>query len=169
MSIETPDLRSEFRSAMRRFPAAVTIITAADQGRRHGMTATAVTALTMDPPSLLACINRATLLHDIMLSARRFCVNVLRRDQADLSGAFSGSVPPEKRFRLGAWLKTTDDIDFLGDAQANVFCRRVAAVPYGTHTIFIGEVEHVKLSSPVEPLIYHDATYCTSIPAHVAA
>lgn len=169
MSVETPDLAAEFRSAMRRFPAAVTIITAADRERRHGMTATAVTALSLDPPSLLACVNRASLLHDIMLSARRFCVNVLRRDQAHLSGAFGGAVAPDQRFQHGAWRQTPDGIDFLDDAQANVFCRRVAAVPYGTHTIFIGEVERVKLSSPVEPLIYHDATYCTSTPAEVAA
>ena len=47
--------------------------------------------------------------------------------------------------------------------------RRVAVFPYGTHAIFIGEVERVRLSSPVLPLIYHDATYCTSAPAVAAA
>src|SRR5579884_612973 len=152
---QATSLPSEFRCAMRRFASAVSIITAADQGRRHGMTATAVTSVSLEPPSLLVCINRATLLYDIMLSARRFCVNLLKSDQAHLSAAFSGSLPPEKRFEMGTWLKTAEGIDFLEDAQANVFCRRVAAIPYGTHAIFIGDVEEVKLSSPIEPLIYH--------------
>jgi flavin reductase (DIM6/NTAB) family NADH-FMN oxidoreductase RutF len=163
------DLRTQFRVAMRRYPAAVTIVTASDDQRHHGMTATAVTSLSLDPPSLLVCLNRTTLLHDIMLSARRFCVNVLGHDQADLSGAFSGSLPPSRRFELGAWQRTSEGMDFLEDAQANVFCQRVAAFPYGTHTIFIGEVEQVRVSSPVRPLIYHDAAYCTSTPANAAA
>ena len=163
------DLHTQFRSAMRRYPAAVTIVTATDDQRHHGMTATAVTSLSLDPPSLLVCLNRTTLLHDIMLSARRFCVNVLGHDHVHLSGAFSGLVSPERRFELGAWQKTSEGIDFLGDAQANVLCQRVAALPYGTHTIFIGEVEQVRVSLPVQPLIYHDATYCTSTPANAAA
>jgi flavin reductase (DIM6/NTAB) family NADH-FMN oxidoreductase RutF len=163
------DLRSQFRAAMRRHPAAVTIVTAADDRRHHGMTATAVTSLSLEPPSLLVCVNRTTLLHDILLSARRFCVNLLGSGQAHLSGAFSGAVPPLERFELGAWQRTEEGLDFLADAQANLFCRRVAVFPYGTHAIFIGEVERVRLSSPVLPLIYHDAAYCTSAPAGAAA
>ena len=95
------ELRETFKRALRRFPAAVSVITSADQDRRHGMTATAVTSLSLDPPSLIVCINQATLLHDIMLLARRFCVNVLRRDQVPLSSAFSGALPAEERFGLG--------------------------------------------------------------------
>jgi flavin reductase (DIM6/NTAB) family NADH-FMN oxidoreductase RutF len=41
------------------------------------MTATAVTSLSMDPPSLLVCLKQRSLMHEIMLGARRFCVNVL--------------------------------------------------------------------------------------------
>ena len=59
------ELRETFKLALRRFPAAVSVITSADQDRRHGMTATAVTSLSLDPPSLIVCINQATLLHDI--------------------------------------------------------------------------------------------------------
>ena len=160
----TDELRSSFKLAMRRFPAAVTVITSADQTRRHGMTATAVTSLSMDPPSLVVCVNQSSLLHDIMLLARRFCVNVLRRDQIDLSAAFSGALSPEARFGLGAWAVSAEGISYLQNAQVNIFCRKAAAVPYGTHTIFIGEVELVNVHDPVDPLIYQDATYCFSVP-----
>lgn len=163
MSVASEELRASFKRAMRRFPAAVSVITSADQSRRHGMTATAVTSLSLDPPSLIACINRSTLLHDIMLLGRHFCVNVLRRDQAELSTAFSGAMAPEARFGLGDWLSTADGTSYLVDAQINIFCRKVAAVPYGTHTIFIGEAEAVNVHDPIEPLIYQDATYCFSV------
>jgi flavin reductase (DIM6/NTAB) family NADH-FMN oxidoreductase RutF len=165
----TDELRSSFKLAMRRFPAAVTVITSADQTRRHGMTATAVTSLSMDPPSLVVCVNQSSLLHDIMLLARRFCVNLLRRDQVDLSAAFSGALSPEARFGLGEWAQSAEGISYLENAQVNIFCRKAAAVPYGTHTIFIGEVELVNVHDPVDPLIYQDATYCFSVPTEIKA
>jgi flavin reductase (DIM6/NTAB) family NADH-FMN oxidoreductase RutF len=167
MPAPAAELRTAFRTAMRGYAATVTIVTAIDGTRRHGMTATAVTALSLDPPSLIACINRATLLHDILLSARRFCVNVLHRGQAQLSAAFSGAVPSEQRFALGTWKQTADGIDFLADAQAQLFCRKVAMIPFATHAIVIGEVDDIGIGAPAEPLLYCDANYCASVP-HVA-
>jgi flavin reductase (DIM6/NTAB) family NADH-FMN oxidoreductase RutF len=168
-STVSADIRTVFRAAMRRYAATVTIVTATDGRRCHGMTATAVTSLSLDPPSLIVCVNQETLLHDILLSARRFCVNVLSREQARLSKAFSGALPPEERFELGAWRQTADGISFLADAQARVFCRKVAMIPFGTHSIVIGEVEGIGMRETVEPLLYQDATYCVSVPAPQAA
>jgi flavin reductase (DIM6/NTAB) family NADH-FMN oxidoreductase RutF len=163
MPTASEELRASFKLAMRRFPAAVSVITSADQTRQHGMTATAVTSLSLDPPSLIVCVNRSTLLHDVILQGRHFCVNILRKDQAELSSAFGGAVAPEARFGCGSWLMSAEGVSYLADAQANIFCRKVAAVPYGTHTIFIGEAEAAKVSDPIEPLIYQDATYCVSV------
>jgi flavin reductase (DIM6/NTAB) family NADH-FMN oxidoreductase RutF len=165
----TDDLRASFKLAMRRFPAAVAVITSADRTRRHGMTATAVTSLSVDPPSMVVCVNQASLLHEIMLVARRFCVNLLRRDQIALSAAFSGALPPETRFGLGEWGVSPDGVSDLETAQVNIFCRKATAVPYGTHTIFIGEAERVNVNDPIDPLIYQDATYCFSVPADIRA
>lgn len=158
-------VNTAFRAAMRRFAATVSIVTAGDHEHHHGMTATAVTSVSMDPPSLLVCINQKSTLHDIMHRARRFCVNVLHRDQATLSAAFSGGMPPEKRFELGNWLRCEDGLPYLVDAQANLFCRKAAALPYGTHTVFVGLVEDVGVREVMAPLIYQDAGYCVTAPA----
>jgi flavin reductase (DIM6/NTAB) family NADH-FMN oxidoreductase RutF len=158
-------IETAFRAAMRRFAATVTIITACDHERHHGMTATAVTSVSMEPPSLIICLNQKTLLHDIMFRARRFCVNVLHRDQVELSTAFSGGVPAEKRFELGCWVRTEDGLPYLADAQANLFCRKAAALPYGTHTVFVGQVEDVGVRDLIAPLVYQDAGYCVTAPA----
>src|SRR5437899_10427953 len=115
----TDDLRATFKLAMRRFPAAVTVITSADQTRRHGMTATAVTSLSMDPPSLVVCVNQASLLHDIMLLARRFCVNLLRRAQDGLSAAFSGALPAEARVGLGEGAVSPDGRTHVTSSHAH--------------------------------------------------
>ena len=163
--LSSAQIDSAFRAAMRRFASTVTIITTCDHERHHGMTATAVTSLSMDPPSLLICLNQKTLLHDIMFRARRFCVNVLHRDQVTLSTAFSGGVAPEKRFEVGVWTKTDDGLPYLADAQATLFCRKAAALPYGTHTVFVGQVEDVGLRDVIAPLVYQDAGYCVTAPA----
>ena len=71
------DLGEQFRAAMRRFPSTVSVISTAKDGQRHGMTATAVTSVSLNPPSLLVCVNRSGRLFGIMESCHRFCVNVL--------------------------------------------------------------------------------------------
>jgi flavin reductase (DIM6/NTAB) family NADH-FMN oxidoreductase RutF len=162
------DLTAEFRDAMRRMASTVTIITATDYERHHGMTVTAVTSVSMDPPSILICLNNKTRLHDIMGQARRFCVNILHAEQAELSSAFSGALPAEERFEKGAWRKTEDGLGFLDDAQANIFCQKMAAIPFGTHTIFIGQVVDVHLGEAAEPLIYQNASYRASSAAPLA-
>jgi flavin reductase (DIM6/NTAB) family NADH-FMN oxidoreductase RutF len=157
------ELSTAFRNAMRRFAATVTIVTACDHERRHGMTATAVTSISMEPPSLLVCVNQKALLHEVLGRARHFCVNVLNRHQAGLSAAFSGATSLD-RFAFGEWGETEDGVPFLKNAQSNLFCRKVGALPFGTHTILIGAVEAVGLGEADAPLLYQNAAYCVAAP-----
>jgi flavin reductase (DIM6/NTAB) family NADH-FMN oxidoreductase RutF len=153
-------VEAAFRQAMRCFASTVTVITGGNALRRHGMTATAVTSLAMNPPSLLVCLNRETLLNDIMIDARHFCVNVLQTEQEDISMAFSGKFSAQERFGIGDWDYTDAGLPFLRTAQVNIFCRKSAALPYGSHTILIGEVEDVRINEGPGPLVYHDGRYC---------
>jgi flavin reductase (DIM6/NTAB) family NADH-FMN oxidoreductase RutF len=162
MSTDAATLKTRFRGAMRRNPAAVTIITASRDGEPYGMTATAMTSVSMDPPSLLVCVNRSASFHSVMNESQRFCVNLLQHAQSGMSAAFSGAVPPSERFAHPSWFRHASGLFYLESAHANIFCLRTAMFPYGSHTIFIGEIEEVLLSDMVPPLIYHDAAYCTS-------
>jgi flavin reductase (DIM6/NTAB) family NADH-FMN oxidoreductase RutF len=72
------DMAYLFRLAMRRFPAAVTVITTSADGVDVGMTATAVTSLSVQAPSLLVCINRTSGFHKQIEGSGCFCVNILR-------------------------------------------------------------------------------------------
>ncbi len=162
------DVATRFKQALRGVASTVTVITTNDEARHHGMTATSVMSVSMAPPALVICLNRATLLHDILTSARRFCVNILDESQEPVSAAFSGAMPPTERFALGEWV-FEDGLGHLADAQASIFCRKVAAMPYGTHTLFIGEVSDVRFSERRTPLLYHNASYCTSSPRAACA
>ena len=153
-----------FRDAMRRFATTVSIITCAHGGLRFGMSATAVTSLSVDPPSLLVCVNKSAATHRVMSRGGRFCVNVLRSIHAGLSQAFSGKLKGEDRFQLGNWRQTEDGLPFLADAQANLFCEIVRVVDYGTLTIFIASVYSAKTQQEVDPLLYQDGKYAIARP-----
>lgn len=162
---------ANFRTTMRRFPATVTVITARSQGdqRDHGMTVTAVTSVSMDPPSLLVCLNNRTFLHELLLNKPEFIVNVLTGDQTGISDAFSGKVQPEQRFAQGGWERHEGGVMLLPSAHSNVICRRVAAMPYGTHTVFIGQVVEARVNEATQPLLYENARYCAAHPAVIPA
>ncbi len=153
---------ADFRATMRRFPATVTIVTANDGDCDHGMTVTAVTSVSMSPPSLMVCLNNRTLLHEMLLTQANFAVNVLGHEHPDISDAFSGKVEPQQRFAAGGWERDAAGMLVLPAAHATVVCRRMAAVPYGTHTIFIGQVMRARVDSETRPLLYAEASYCTS-------
>lgn len=153
-----------FRGMMRRFPATVSILTANDGTRDHGMTVTALTSVSMDPPSLVTCVNNRTLMHEMLLERPNFAVNVLDSSQVELSNAFSGGMPPEERFNLGEWERNHLGILVLKSAHANVVCRRTASVPFGTHTMFVGEVINADTDDTTTALLYSEASYCVSHP-----
>jgi flavin reductase (DIM6/NTAB) family NADH-FMN oxidoreductase RutF len=155
--------RTEFRKAMRRLTSAVTVITTAHEQRRYGMTATAVTSVCADPPSLLVCINRSASLHEPLIRSGRFCVNILLAEQSDIATAFSGGVPQELRFAQGHWGSDEANVPFLHEAQANIFCDADAMSSYGTHNIIIGKVSEVLVHGRVTPLLYQDGQYTVGL------
>jgi flavin reductase (DIM6/NTAB) family NADH-FMN oxidoreductase RutF len=160
-------LSDDFRSAMRRFASTVTIVSSAHDGVRHGMTATAVTSVSMDPPSVLVCVNRSGRLHELMGSCRRFCINVLHADQSGVSRIFA-QAPSGERFSHGDWLENEHGVPYLSGAQVTVFCRRSLVVPYGSHTVFFGDVEQVDVREDISPLIYQNGDYGTYGPLRTA-
>lgn len=155
--------RSEFRKAMRRLTSAVTVITTAHEAVRYGMTATAVTSVSADPPSLLICINRSASVHAPLVRSGRFCVNILLAEQTDIAQAFSGGVPQELRFAEGQWSADQSGVPFLREAQANIFCDTDALSSYGTHSIIVGKVSEVLVHGRVTPLLYQDGQYTVGL------
>lgn len=148
-----------FKEAMRRLAGTVTIVTVSNDGERHGTTATAVTSLSMDPPSLLVCFNKDSRLHGHLTSVDQFCVNLLHVENVDASRLFASPVSPEERFAGGDWRMDPGSPPYLADAQANIFCAKDKEIEYGSHTIFIGRVLRVTNRGDIAPLIYCNGSY----------
>ncbi len=157
------DLVRDFKGAMRRRASTVTIITASDKDGRYGMAATAVSSVTTEPPTLLVCINRSASIHNPIAESERFCVNMLGCEHQHLVPTFSGAAKGESRFAEGEWDAGYGDLPCLDGALASVMCEVRHAVEYGSHTIFIGEVTHVRLPVSTTPLVYRDGGFFRTV------
>ncbi len=154
MMLETdPQLAHNYRQAMRRVASTVNVITICVDGEPMGITATAMSSLSMDPPSLLVCINRAAAMHAKMEDVSHFSVNVLHHEQADLAQMFADREKRALRFTAG-WHLDCERPPRLADAQASLLCRRIDHHPFGTHSIFIGLVDEAVVRDEVDPLLY---------------
>ncbi|AYJ87107.1 flavin reductase [Sphingomonas paeninsulae] len=156
------DVTADLKLALRRLAKAVVVITVRHEGQRFAMAATAVDALSMEPPSLLACVNRSASIYRAMTEASHFAINILAREHENLSHHCGGLSKGEERFAMGAW---EDDgaAPVLADAQAAIICRADARFDYGTHSIFVGIAEQVRTHGIVNPLVYVDGRYTGSV------
>jgi flavin reductase (DIM6/NTAB) family NADH-FMN oxidoreductase RutF len=148
-----------YKLGMRSFAGAVCILTSARDGRRYGMTATAVCSAAADPPTVLVCVNRGTTTHEAMAHSGVFCINVLRAEDRELSGLFSGARKGEGRFSDSQWTKLATGSPVLIESLVSFDCRIVNRLVHGTHTIFLGEVEELLIGKKGKPLLYADGQY----------
>lgn len=156
-------LCEDFRQAMRRVASTVNVISIYVDGQPMGITATAVSSISLDPPSLLVCINRAASLHAPMGGMSHFRVNVLHREQEPIACMFADRSQHALRF-LSGWDLGRAGAPVLIDAQATILCRKIDSHSFATHSIFIGVVEEAAARPEVDPLIYLDGRYGGAAP-----
>src|SRR5689334_6673403 len=106
------------RAAMRRLAGGVAIISTLYEGRPLAMTATAVSSLSLEPPSLLVCINRGAGAFAALAEGARFCVNLLGRRQAELARLCGRPGEGEARFGVQGWMRDETGLPYLADGQA---------------------------------------------------
>ncbi|CAB3849828.1 flavin reductase family protein [Achromobacter denitrificans] len=148
MNMPIPGLKE----AMRNVPSTVALITSRDaEGTPHGMAASAVISITVDPPAVLVAVNRTAGIHPVLEMSGRLCINFLAKDQAHLLDAFSRSDLRAERFTQSDWRDVRGaggkDLPWLPAARAVLFADVDQTMPYGTHTLFIARVREVVLPS----------------------
>ena len=79
-------IQDSFRLAMRRYIYSVSIMSNKDEDKNlNAITVSSVTSISMQPPSLLVCINKNSRIHDSLKLGTKFCVNLLTKDHIGLS------------------------------------------------------------------------------------
>ena len=152
------NIQDNFRLAMRRYIYSVSIMSNKDNADNpNAITVSSVTSISMDPPSLLICINKSSRIHNSIELESKFCINLLNNKQEDLSNICSDEDMYDQRFKDENW--NLDNIPFLKNAQANIFCKVDKLTSYHTHTVVIGLVEDANYADEISTLTYVDGEY----------
>lgn len=147
----------EFRGALSRFASGITIVTTKDkENRLHGITVSAFSSLSLEPPLILICVEKTTGSHFALERSEAFVVNILDSRQIGLSERFASLLPhkfDDVEFTFGI-----DEIPVLSGCVATLECRLANSCDGGDHTIFIGEVEKANIGDG-DPLVYYRSGY----------
>lgn len=155
-----PDLAEALRLAMRGTAASVAAITVAMADRSwRGATINSMTSVSLNPPSILVSLESASQVHGAVLDRRRFGVNLFSRDHAEMAAVFADPQRHDERFASGTWSDKPHHVPVLAEAVATIICELKATLPFGTHSIIVGQVESILTGTGSEPLVYHNGRY----------
>jgi flavin reductase (DIM6/NTAB) family NADH-FMN oxidoreductase RutF len=150
--------RQAFKRVLGSFAAGVTVVTTiGDDGKRYGLTATAFTSVSLDPPLVLVCVDKKSESHPHFQTSRVFAVNFLAHGQQEHSARFA--VSGGDKFGDVATQSAVTGAPLIPDSLGYVDCTVVNVIEAGDHTIFIGQVEAADVRDTHHPLLYFRGTY----------
>ena len=149
-----PDL---FRSVLGRFATSVTVLGARDaKGVDHGMTVSAFSSVSLDPPLVLACIDRTASIYPTLFETEHIGISILSEHQESCSRRFAEQ--DTDRFDALEIQRGAQGVPLLRDAHAHIEARIVARHDAGDHTIFVAAVERAAAFDG-RPLLYYRGGY----------
>jgi flavin reductase (DIM6/NTAB) family NADH-FMN oxidoreductase RutF len=154
-----PVSADNFKKALQLWASGVAVVTT--QSEKHGvrgMTVTAFSSVSAQPPQILVCINQSADTGENIDVSGAFAVNVLNAGQQADSNNFSGGSSQEERFANTAWEIGKFGTPILSDSIMSLECKVIEKVAAGTHWIIIGEVQDA-ISRTGEPLLYYRGAY----------
>ena len=119
----TPD---EFRAALSRFPSGVTVVTTrGSDGQLHGITVSAFCSVSLEPPLILVCVEKAASSHTALHESATFIVNILSENQRDLSEHFASQL--DNKFQTVKYHEGIHGLPVLAGVAASLECSLHAA------------------------------------------
>ena len=160
LELPAQQLREDFLHAMRYTPAVVAVVTTDGLAGRGGVTVSAFSSLSADPPSVLVCIHQLSPVLPLIQRNGFMCVNLLDASQSHVADCFAGRIPQwrEDRFACAEWDMHSAPAPQLLGARANLNCRLEKDIVFGSHHILIGVIEQVH-TQDAPALLYADRAY----------
>jgi 3-hydroxy-9,10-secoandrosta-1,3,5(10)-triene-9,17-dione monooxygenase reductase component len=153
---------ARFKDAMRHLVGSVSVITAGKDNARTGLTVTSAISLSLDPPTMLVCVNRNASAWPIIHRERHFCVNILDARHQRIADQFAGrsGVKGSARYEGARWRQFATGASGLEDALAVIDCAVEEVIERHSHGIIIGSVKEVHLGGGGgEALVYGHGRY----------
>jgi flavin reductase (DIM6/NTAB) family NADH-FMN oxidoreductase RutF len=146
-----PKELATFKEAMRHLVGGVSVITAGSGETRTGLTVTSAISLSLDPPTMLVCVNRNASAWPVIQRESHYCVNILDGRHQHVADRFAGrgGVKGSARYEGARWRQFATGAWGLEDALAVIDC----------HGIIIGAVQRVHVGGGDQALIYGHGRY----------
>jgi len=155
--------RSEFRRVLGHWTTGVAVVTTRTRdGRPCGLTANALSSVSLDPPLVLVCVQHDADTYECIEESRAFAINVLRADQERIARRFA-TFEIDRKFEGVAYRIEATGAPVLEDALAWVDCRVYDSHVAGDHTIYVGEVLDGDAAEGL-PLVYYRSGYGRFLP-----
>jgi flavin reductase (DIM6/NTAB) family NADH-FMN oxidoreductase RutF len=146
---------------MRHLPSGVSVISVGRGENRTGLTATSVSALSLDPPTVLVSINRSSSSYPALLERRSFGVNVLSAGHRDIADRFAGRNGEQgaERYEGARWTTLSTGTPLLEDAVVALDCEVEELLERHSHAVVIGRVRALRVNGGPSALVYWRGKY----------
>lgn len=153
--------KKRFRSVLGRLAGGVAVVTSLEpDGTPRGLTATALCSVSLDPPLVLASLDRGSRTHTAVEASGVYAINLLASDQERLAVRFARK--EAAKFRDLEVETAATGAPLLAGTMGYLDCEVARVVPAGDHTLFVGGVEEAGVRGDSgRPLIYHMGRYGT--------
>lgn len=142
---ELSEQQQHFRDAMAAVASGVHVVTTDGTAGRYGITMTAVSSVTDEPPTLMLCINKQAKIVPVLQQNRALCVNVLAAGQQDVAEHFAGitKLSPEERFEYHIWHRGQNGQLQVEGALAHLHGTLAQEWEVGTHKVFLVALDEI--------------------------
>ena len=151
-----------YREVMGHFATGISVVTALEGSRPHGITVNAFSSVSLDPALVMVALDRRRYITPIVRAAGRYAVNVLGADQQALSDCFAHAPvsPGREAFCGAAWQPGPNGLPLIDGSIATLECTIVETFSAGDHDLFIGRVDSLaQHDGDVAPLLYYRRRY----------
>jgi flavin reductase (DIM6/NTAB) family NADH-FMN oxidoreductase RutF len=155
------DDKATFRTAMRQLAGGVVVVTAGQGEHLTGLTATSVSSLSAEPPTIMFGLNLASSTYPVLQRYRSFGVNLLTAAQKQVADRFAGRNGEKgpDRYAEAEWTHGITGAPLLADALASLDCEVEELIERHSHAIVIGRVREIRLGRNEAALVYWRGDY----------
>jgi flavin reductase (DIM6/NTAB) family NADH-FMN oxidoreductase RutF len=148
---------ADYRDVFGRFVTGVSVVTSFGPEGPSGMTANAVSSLSLDPPLMIVCFDREARTLGAVEHSQRFGVHFLGRSQREIAARFASKQPEHEKFTGVSWSERSG-VPMLEDCVAGFACKLDRLLPGGDHLIGVGEIVDLWRSED-DPLVFFRGDY----------
>ncbi|GGK59127.1 flavin reductase family protein [Streptomyces flaveus] len=145
-----PDL-DVMKQVNRQFVTGVTVVTAMDGETPRGLAVNAFSSISLDPATVMVCVQRTSSTHDCLFRADHLAINILSTDQLDVVGTFASKA--DDKFKDLDWESGPFGSPLIARSSAQMEAEIRERLQASTHTVFICRVVHAAVAGH-HPMVY---------------